>query len=277
MQIRGDGLFAWKIALDEQGLNHVADTNSATDADEDIAYALYQASLKWENKLYLDDSKKIISDIWRKEVVARGGKEYLVSGAVQANGSDLLINPSYLAPHEYKLFAKLDPKHQWNKLTNDSYDLLNTLQTQSSAGLLPNWTAIDPNGKVHSASTLVGSADTYGYDAFRVAWRMNDDKKDPRALAILKKLQEFYTSEWTTNKRIAAEYDQTGKPFSEFSDIATDAGPIIALHSLNDPLANTIYKTDISKQFNGYGLYWGQMTSYYNQNWAWFATYYLKK
>lgn len=276
MQIRkDDSLFAWKIALDEHGFNHVADTNSAADADQDIAFALYQAYQKWGDKQYLFDSKKIITDIWKNEVVERNSNFYLVSGPVQAKGSKLLINPSYLAPHEYKLFAKIDRSHNWSKLADNSYDLIHKVQAQSKAGLVSNWIAVNPNGDIISASEMIGSADTYGYDAFRIAWRMADDKDDSRAQTILKTLNAFYESEWTKNHMIASEYDQDGKALSDFSDIPTDAGAIIALHALNNDVAYDIYRTDITKQFNTHDRYWGQPTNYYSQNWAWFAVKYL--
>lgn len=276
MQVRkSDNLFAWKIAFDEQGVMHVADTNSATDADQDIAYALYLAYQKWGDQAYLDASKKIVTAIWKNEVVKRNNTLYVVSGAIQAKGSQLLINPSYIAPHEYNIFATIDKSHPWSKVTFDSYNLLSTIQTQSKANLFPNWIAIDPKGTIISANAMIGSADTFGYDAFRVAWRMNDDKNDPRAQAILKKLDAFYSSEWSSNHMIASEYDQEGKPLSGFSDIPTDTGAIIALQALDDPTASAIYKTDLVKQFNNKESYWGQPTNYYSQNWAWFAVEYL--
>lgn len=276
MQIRNsDGLFAWKIQLDDKGNNHVADKNSAADADQDIAYALYQAYQKWGNKQYLQASQKIVNDIWNNEVVNRNNTLYLTAGPAQAKGAKLLINPSYLAPHEYKVFAKIDPSHNWSKLVNDSYALLATIQQQSPVGIFPNWIAIDTNGNPVSASDMINSANTYGYDAFRVAWRMAADSSDPRAQAILKKLDAFYQSEWNKNHMIMSEYSLDGKPLSDYSDIPTDAGAIIALHAMNNNVAYKIYQSDIIKQFNTKGLYWGQAKNYYSQNWAWFAVEYL--
>lgn len=278
MQVRkNDKLFSWEITLDAQGFNHLADTNSASDADEDIALALYHAYQKWGDPAYLAQSKEIVNDIWKNEVVKQNNTYYFISGPQQQQSTRLLINPSYLAPYNYKMFEKIDPKHNWLGLANDSYALLDKIQSNSKAGLISNWVTVEANGDITSASDLiVAGADSYGYDAFRVNWRMAEDSNDPRAIQILKKLDAFYQSEWQKNNMIYAEYDMTGKPLSQYSDIATTAGAIIGLNALHQNIAYTIYKNAITTQFHTNGMYWGeQSVNYYNQNWGAFAVQYL--
>lgn len=277
MQIRKDDhLFAWKIQLDAQGNNHVADTNAASDADEDIALALYQAYQKWGDPQYLAESKQIIADIWKKEVVQQNNTLYLIAAPQQAQSNSLLINPSYLAPYNYEQLAKIDPTHNWMKLANDSYAVLAKIQNKSKVGLISNWVTIEKDGTITSASDIIPqNADTYGYDAFRINWRMAEVNNDPRAQAILSKLASFYESAWQKNHIIFAQYDMNGNPLSQFSDVPTSAGAIIGLNALHNSLANTIYKDEIVSRFNKNGLYWGQPNNYYSQNWAWFAVKYL--
>lgn len=277
LQVREtDSLFAWKVALDEKGVNHLSDTNSASDADEDIALALYKAYLKWGDKRYLNDSKKIINDIWRMEVVKRNNRLYLVSAPEGATGSKLLVNPSYLSPSSYKTFSKIDPLHNWQKLADDSYSLLEQIQARSQVGIFSNWIAILPNGDLSSASELVTqSADSFGYDAFRINWRMADDIHDKRAQEILAKLNTFYESKWSQDHMIFSEYDLDGKALSDNSDVPTSAGAIIGLHAMNQNIAVDIYNGDIVSRFSKKGIYWGQPRNYYTQNWAFFAVQYL--
>jgi len=218
----------------------------------------------------------MIHDIWTKEVIKQNNTYYLVSGPITQRSNRLLINPSYLAPYNYKLFAKIDPAHNWNQLASDSYTLLAKIQSNSKAGLISNWVTVEANGDITSASDIIPeNADTYGYDAFRVNWRMAEDSNDSRARDILIKFVNFYQSEWDKNHIIFSEYDMTGKPLTNFSDIPTSAGAIIGLHALNQNLSYDIYKTDLISRFNAKGLYWGQMTNYYSQNWAAFAVQYL--
>ena len=74
---------------------------------------------------------------------------------------------------------------------------------------------------------------------------------------------------------IYAKYDMTGKPLTNFSDISTSAGAIIGLYALHQNLAFDIYKTDLISRYNAGGMYWGQPTNYYSQNWGAFAVQYI--
>jgi len=269
MQVRGtDALLSWKITLDERGFNHLADTSSLANADEDSAFALLLAYRKWGDTHYLHDAKKIVTDLWKNEVKERNGILYLVSTReTLMSERKLLVNPSYLAPFQYTAFAQIDPAHNWQKLTTDSYSLLDKLQSQSKAGLISNWVAIEPNGDTATASRfIVQSADTFGDDAAKINQRMADDIQDPRARNILQKLDAFYQSQWTTTGMISSEYDLDGKPLSENSDLSTDAGAIIGLHALQQDLADTLYRSDILPQFHPQGIYWGRQKDYINQS-----------
>jgi endo-1,4-beta-D-glucanase Y/4-amino-4-deoxy-L-arabinose transferase-like glycosyltransferase len=278
MQVRkSDTLLSWKITLDPQGFNHLADTNAATDADEDTALALYQAYQKWGNTQYLTDSQKMIHDIWNKEIIKQNNTYYLLSAPQAQRSTRLLINPSYFAPYNYKIFAKIDPEDNWTQLANDSYDQLSKIQSNSKVGLISNWVTVEANGDITSASDIIPqNADTYGYDAFRVNWRMAQDSNDSRAKAILTKLADFYQSEWDNNHMIYSEYDMTGKPLSNVSDIPPSAGAIIGLYALDQKgLATDIYRADLISRYNASGMYWGQPTNYYSQNWGAFALQYI--
>jgi endo-1,4-beta-D-glucanase Y len=277
MQVRdSDKLFAWKFVIEKDGSTHLDDRNAATDADEDIAYSLAQAGKKWGNTTYISEAATIINDIWNNETIQKLGTRYVLSAPSEDKGGQLLVNPSYLAPADYRIFAGIDPKHDWDKVASDSYALLNRVQARSSAGLFSNWIAVNPDGTLSSADGLaVNGADTFGYDAFRINWRMADDKQDPRAQAILLKLASFYASEWTKHRLISAEYDLNGGAKSQYSDIPGSAGAIIGLHAVNNGIAYEIYREEIMPRYHAGKTYWGQPWNYYSQNWAAFSVQYL--
>jgi len=272
LQVRDqDKLFAWRVTLDEAGLNHVSDTNAATDADQDIAYALYQAYILWNEYHYLDESKAIIADIWKHEVVHRDNKYYLISAPEHANGRRLLINPSYIAPAYYRTFSLIDTNN-WTQLIHDSYALINGIQSLSDVSLVSNWIHVEPDNSFSSASALITQgADLYGYDAFRFAWRMYQDKNDLRAQNNLAQLSKFYTNSWEKHGYIAASYDQHGEPASDFSDIATSAGAVIALSTTNQELAQEIFNHEIAAKLDPSTYIFGDKDNYYAQNWGAFA------
>ena len=113
-----DGL--WKYAqshLDPKGLMHwhisatntVAGMNSATDADEDMAWGLVLASRRWPTGTYLDDAKKVIAVMATNCVAADG----LIKGG-DSFGTNTRTNPSYYAPAYYRVFAKISGNTLWN-------------------------------------------------------------------------------------------------------------------------------------------------------------------
>ena len=137
-----DELFSWLWLKDGKEYK-IGDAASASDADEDIALSLLFAYKQWGDETYFQEAKEIMDDIWRKEVVVINGRYYLVSGTGAGREDGYLINPSYLSPTTYRVFAEVDTSRPWEKLANDSYYLLNRLGSQRSVYLPPNWILID--------------------------------------------------------------------------------------------------------------------------------------
>jgi endo-1,4-beta-D-glucanase Y/4-amino-4-deoxy-L-arabinose transferase-like glycosyltransferase len=273
MQHQQDGLFSWKITVDQLGINHITDTNSATDGDQDIAYALSKAHDQWGSSDYATQASHIVNSIWTKDVVNQNGQLYILSAESGATSAgDLLVNPSYLAPANYHTFQKIDPSHNWNKLADDSYTLLAKLQSQSPSGLISNWVAIKANGTIGSATEFnVTDPANYGYDAFRINWRLAAEKQDPRAITILQRFASFFDTQLATKGTLLAGYTLDGSGTAPFSDVAPSAGAFIGMQAVNDPNALKVLKTDIRDRYHSTGNYWGQPYNYYSQNWGAFA------
>jgi endo-1,4-beta-D-glucanase Y len=140
---------------------------SATDADEDMAFALIVAGKQWGGS-YASTASSLIGDIYSNDMdttnlLPTGGSNYGHDTASH------VTNPSYFAPAYYKVFATIDTAHssQWNSIAANSYTAIN--KVASGSGLAPAWcqnkcTAVGSNG---------GADDQiYQYDAHRVAWRL---------------------------------------------------------------------------------------------------------
>lgn len=261
-----DKLFSWKW----QKINNIwklTDSNTATDADEDIAYALMLASNKWHQDSYSNDAKVIVDDIWTNETDSINGKNYLKPSAQKTEGN-LVINPSYIAPSYYKQFSKINSR-PWDKLVDDSYDFLNRVKN-SETSLIPDWVEINPNGDIVNLTLKTYSPD-YGYDAFRTGYRILKDEKDLRSIAYIQQLSSFYENEWDKNKTIYAVYELSGKPKVTYGDIATYAVAVDVLNKAgHKDTARAIYNEKVLKTFKNGA--WGNANNYYNQNWAWFVT-----
>jgi len=150
LQVRDDRLFAW-IWAD----GAVRDVNSATDGDEDIAYALLLAHERWGDASYREEALAIIRDIWRLDTRIIGGRRVVVAGPYGFDRHDgVMTNPSYLAPSVYRAFARADSENDWIALIDTSYELLE--ECSYPAGLASDWCIVRHEGPARS--TKIGRA-----------------------------------------------------------------------------------------------------------------------
>lgn len=269
-----DKLFSWQAKSDGNKIE-LTDTATASDADEDIAIALLFAYSKWGDKQYLAQAKVIIADIWRQEVVSVNGKYYFMSSNGGARPDGYLVNPSYLSPAYYRIFAQVDPNHPWNQLATDSYSLLNSFAKNNQ--LPPNWILVNKQtGTIASASTYVSDkyVDAYGYDAFRTFWRVALDaqwNKNKEAIAYLQKYQQFFAKQ-TKEEKQAAILSPNGKGIVDYEGLSTSVGALSVLSITDQTQAQQFYVRTFEKTFNIDDGYWKDRDNYYDQNWTWFGT-----
>jgi len=281
LQVRPDKLFGYLWGRRGDGRWTILDTSSATDADEDIALALVFAGRRWRDDTYLRQARAIAQGIWRDEVVVVRGAPYLTAGswapAYATPGPAL--NPSYLAPYAYRIFAGIDPAHHWMRLVDSSYRVLaacslSPLGSGGSVGLPPNWCAIRrATGDVAPIKTIK-QADVYGYDAFRVMWRVALDylwNGESRAKAYLDS-SAFLRRQWQRKGMLSA-YTHTGAVVG-LPDVPLFYGADIGDFVVSDPAAaQTITARKLLPLFHQQDgvAYWDQRYSYYEQNWIWFG------
>ena len=197
------GLMNWYINAAGSGLgSNPSGAGPATDADEDMAYALLMADKQWGGKgslgkNYLDYAKSQMSAVWNNEIY---NFIYLRAGP-WANDSNL--NLSYFAPSYYKLFAKVDqtPTSNWTKVTDTMYTVLSASLNASNGnqnnGLVPAWcdSSGKPNGQAYGA-TGGASPTNYQYDSCRTPFRIGLDwclTGDTRAQAYVAKTSSFFS------------------------------------------------------------------------------------
>lgn len=193
-----DALFSWDFTV-KNGVAKIMDANPATDADEDIAYALIKAGERWSDENYIQEARKIIKGIWDKEVVEYNHRFYVVAGNWANTHNEIKLNPSYFSPFTYKTFAQYDPEHDWNKVVYDGYEILDEVsQHNFDKGLRvylpPNWIAV--NKKTGKFIPFEGKKESYNYsyDAFRTFWRVAMDynlHKESKAKEYLSKITIF--------------------------------------------------------------------------------------
>lgn len=281
--LKDKNLFAWWYGKNDKGQTGIVDKGTATDADQDIAVALLFASKHWHEPKYQTLAQRIIADIWKYETVEVGGKRYVVAGnwSSEPNKTVYTINPSYLSPYAYRMFAEVDKTHDWKSVVDSSYEILDkcsvaSLGKQNTTYLPPNWCNIIKDGKVVAANEMGKDSTDYSFDALRMPWRIALDyqwNKDQRALAYLKKINLF-TDEWKKNGKIYTAYTHEGKNTDKSESLAQYGTQLAYFTIIDKKIADKIYDAKINSVYshNKNEFYWGDKNNYYNQNWVWFGT-----
>jgi endo-1,4-beta-D-glucanase Y len=184
-------------------------SGSATDADEDAAFALIEAGKKWGGS-YASTAATLIGEIWGSDIdsassTPKGGSNY---------SSPNPTNPSYFAPAYYRVFAGVDSGHDWNSVATKVYSLISSLQSGTSAsdGLLPAWCGSGcSSASMNNASTDVD----YQYDSHRIPWRIGIDycwNGTSSATSFLDKNSGFFSGIAGTNQigRVMDMYTPSG-------------------------------------------------------------------
>jgi endo-1,4-beta-D-glucanase Y len=211
--LNGNGLMNWYI---NAAGTQVLGTGGATDSDEDMAWALIMADRQWGgqgslDKPYLEYAKTQIKAIWDHEVDHTNG-DFLLAGDEWAG--NLIFNPSYFTPNEYRVFGQVSGDEAgWNRVIDKGYEILEkSLNAQSgntTNGLVPAW--CDGNGvpKV----PFDGGPTHYQYDSARVPYRIGVDycwNGDERAKTYLAKISQFFANIGASE--IVDGYDLNGTP-----------------------------------------------------------------
>lgn len=196
-----NGLMNWKINSNGSILGY----GSASDADEDIAYALLLAAEKWPNAGYNKEAAKMIEAIKDVEI----SKDYILLPG-DSWGNNHPFNPSYVSPYYYYKFASFydSEKSYWEKVLNVNLNLLNQ-NADKETGLLPDW--------INNDGTIKAEDNKLGYDAVRVPLRLIEfynGTHNSTAKDILEKENNFL-SRIGSNKLVSG-YSTDGKPLANY-------------------------------------------------------------
>lgn len=188
----GTGLMPW---LTNTFHWDVIDGSSATDADLDIAASLVIAYYKTGNQEYLTDALTLINAIWTHEI--NPSNLMIYSGDTPMwHSADPAYNLSYFSPVALRLFAMVDPNHDWNGVLDAMYTYMLNVQA-AGTGVFPDWSntagvAVNPeNGSADKTYWL------FDKESVRIPWRIAWDYfwfKDERALSVLNTLQAFISA-----------------------------------------------------------------------------------
>jgi endo-1,4-beta-D-glucanase Y len=264
----GHGLMTWCVP---GGSGSCSGGGSATDGDEDMAYALLMASKQWPTKAsYASDATALINAIMQYEVDS--GSNVLKPGDNFGGPSEM--NPSYLAPAYYRAFARATGNSKWMNVLDESYTIVAAASGQY--GLVPNWATSSGSGI--AGPTSDGSGPNFGYDACRVPFRIGLDyclNGETRAQHYAGLIAGFFASKSTATSLsgINDGYTPAGaNPSGALGDYPAGmafTGPagVAAMAAGNDTLRDISYRTQWADTTQGAMKISGVFT-YYNASWG---------
>lgn len=198
----GSDLMTWCLGAGGGGTGTACNAQgggSATDADEDAAFALLQAAKIFGDSSYKDKAMKIIGSIWEKDIdsaskLPKGGSNYAAGDPT---------NPSYFAPSHYAAFKAAGDTHDWDGVIAAVYSAIGKLNSTNSNGLFSAWCS---NGCSQSSTNKGGSDQTdllYQYDSHRIPMRLGLDaclNNRAEAKAYVAKTTSFFATNANAGK-----------------------------------------------------------------------------
>lgn len=195
-------LMGWKA----ESFSSLKAAPSATDADVDVATALILTAWATADFSLIDQALLILNDIWNAEIdqttfmVRPGDVGWPASGQ---------YNASYISPVAFRIFALVDPSHNWTAVLNKGYEYLATVQANGN-GLFADWTDTYGQPVIPKNNDKSTNYNRYGLESIRIPWRLGWDWLwfgEPRAKAILDKMAAYMTTSITVNNgNIFTEY-----------------------------------------------------------------------
>jgi endo-1,4-beta-D-glucanase Y len=228
--IDGAGLMNWYVLADGSGLGPNGG-GGATDADEDMAFALVMADRQWGgqgsiDKPYRQAAIDQIRSIWKSEI-----QDSKLPKPGEWGGWNS-VNVSYFAPAYYRVFATLDPGDAWPAVITTVYDTIdfavNAANGNQNNGLVPAW-CDDSHGSPCKPIDLGIANDTgYQYDSCRTPFRIGIDwcwNAEPRAQKYVALTSAFFSAVGVQNIADTYSIDGTPRPQHPGGHSAAFIGP----------------------------------------------------
>jgi endoglucanase len=173
-------------------------TDSATDGDLDIAYALLLANRQWPGGGYLQKAMAVIADVESGDLHQTTHQPLLGDWASPGDPQYDATRPSDFMLDHLRAFGAATCDATWSQSVESVYQLIAKMQTSfsPSTGLLPDFIVKTTTSPAPAApSFLEGPADgEYSWNSCRVPWRLATDyivSRDARAKAAIAKMNSW--------------------------------------------------------------------------------------
>lgn len=265
------GLMDWYIAPDG---SRALGVGSATDSDEDIAWSLVMAHRQWGGsgaltQSYLTYAERQIARVWQSEVDHDRFPDLLLPGDDWL-GQDV-FNPSYFAPHQYRIFAEVSGNSGWLRVIDRGYEIIRASLNDESGnrenGLVPAWCT----SRGVPVEAFPGALKNYQYDSARLPFRILQDfaaSGDARAFDYLQRVSAFFAG--IGADQIVDGYTLSGEPAPDPRATRPNPGSAVfvgaaAVGAMHDPSYHAFIDAAYARIQSGRLL---ARSRYYNHSWT---------
>ncbi|MEO0408879.1 MAG: glycosyl hydrolase family 8 [Cyanobacteria bacterium P01_A01_bin.135] len=279
-----DSLWAWRWGQ-QMGQWGILDENFASDADIDAITALLLAANRWDCAPYRELALQKLADLWEISTLdlrqvdrAEASDRLLLPGPREAffpEPDTVILNPSYVAPYAFRLFAQADPSRDWMSLVDSGYRMLEEASDVSRRGLPGDWVRYDPRrDRYRSIPRSFDSniSSNYSFDAFRVWWRVALDAawyREPRAFQYLETHSAYLQKLWQEDQAIPARISRRGRALVDYEATSQYAMLYPAFRLIEPELAAQIRDQKLMPNYSR--GFWDNDAAYYTHNLAWFG------
>ncbi|MFN7143145.1 MAG: glycosyl hydrolase family 8 [Myxococcota bacterium] len=258
---------AWRWGRRPDGSWGVLDANSASDADQWMAWALLLGAEKWKAPSYEKQAKALLHRIWDEETAAAGSRRVLLPGSWEQGKATMTLNPSYWLPFAWRTFAKHDKERDWKKLVDDAYVLWDACTSPS--GLPPDWCWIEASsGRIVAPPPGEELRAAFGFEAFRIGWtlaaeaRWHCDDRAKRQLAAYGTLLD----RWKADRTIPAVILPDGSARHTWSYLGLYGALLPAWAVVRPNEVDELFVAEVRGSRDP-----ASARDYYAHNWVWFG------
>lgn len=273
-----NGLMNWNIGSDGKT---VLGMGAATDADEDMAFALVLASKQWGgqgslSKSYADLAAAQIKAIWANEI---DNYQLILPGDTWAKSTSA-VNVSYFAPAYYKVFATVDPPggsagDAWMSAVDESYTVLqaslNSANGNTSNGLVPAWCSASGQPNAGAFGAGQSSPTNYQYDSCRTPFRIGLDwcwNAEPRAKTYVGLTSAFFAGIGAKNVVDGYSLNGTPDPGTNPNSTATQSAAFLGPAAVG-AMSSSAYQSFVNEAYGEIAtLQLLQGGTYYEDSWT---------
>ena len=262
---RDDGLYSWLWSPADGGV--VVDSNTASDGDQDIAFALLLASYVFDRPDLQERAREILQAIRRHEALEMPRGWYPAAGDWAV--ADRIANLSYFTPYAYPYFDRLDPDGGWLDVLDTGYELVGQALDPSDILLIPDFIGVDGEGQVIPLPPGSEHSSDFSFDAVRIYWRVAVDCllhsrahscSDPAGTTHLATLFE-------RDGRLVTQYAVDGEPLSDGESLSFYGAILPSLRLYTPDAAEAVLAQRLNLPTLEALL--SRWDRYYDVNWVW--------